>query len=121
MVCAGAKQQCSSYEREKGASTMTEERQSMSMEEALAMMKRQRLREREAMGYGGHYRRKSKFKWTPKNRLRLAEQVEKQGSYEAACNALGIEPDRFQNFLQMNVMFRIELERRLELFARNSR
>ncbi len=93
----------------------------MTAEEALAMWNRQRLREREAMGHGGHQRRKANFKWTPKNRLRLAELVERHGSYEAAYNALGIEPDRFQNFLQKNVMFRLELERRLELFAKNSR
>ena len=100
---------------------MKEERKPITAEEALAMMRRQRLREREAMGYGGHKRKKAKFKWTPGNRLRIADLVEKHGSYEAACNMLGIEPDRFQNFLQKNVMFRLELERRLELFAKHSK
>ena len=100
---------------------MNDESKSMTADEALAMLRRKRLREKEAMGYGGHKGKNTKFKWTPANRLRIADLVEKHGNYEAAYNMLGIEPDRFQNFLQKNVMFRLELERRLELFAKNSK
>jgi len=89
----------------------------MTMEEALAMRARQRIKEREAMGYGGGRKRRSKFKWTPQNRLKLVEIVEAQGSYKIACEKLGIEKDRFENFLEKNVMFKLELERRIELFS----
>ncbi len=92
----------------------------MTMEEVLAMVARRRLLGLNTATGKRLPGKKSKFKWTPKNRELIADYIEEYGDYDKVCNIIQIDRQRFDNFLDKKVMFRLEVEKRMQLYKKRT-